>query len=124
MKRILLGCGLLAALVLPAVAFAREHAQAKPGYLVVRKAAGDGGVNGHAIVTLVVRGFVLGSVSPRDEARIDIYRLPTTTGQGAPQATPNVSPTAVRWGHLKGQEFSGNGFRFRAIGGQYRVVVR
>ena len=31
-------------LALPAAASAREQAQAKPGYLVVRKAAGDGGV--------------------------------------------------------------------------------
>jgi hypothetical protein len=124
MKRILLGCALLAALALPAAALARERAQANPGYLVVRNAAGDGGVKGHAIVTLVVHGFVLGSVNPRDEARIDIFQLPTPGGQGGAQATPNVSPTTVRWNGRNGQEFRGSGFRFRAMGGFYRVVVR
>jgi hypothetical protein len=124
MKRILLGCTLLAALGLPAAALARERAQARPGHLVVRNAAGDGGVNGHATVTLVVQGFVLGSVNPRDEARIDIFQLPTPGGQGGPQTTPNVSKTTVRWNGRKGQEFRGSGFRFRALGGFYRVVVR
>jgi hypothetical protein len=112
------------ALAVPAAALAREQTQAKPGYFVVRNAAGDGGVNGHAIVTLVVQGFVLGSVSPRDEARIDIYQLPTPGGQGGPQTTPNVRKTTVRWNGRKGQEFRGSGFRFRALGGFYRVVVR
>jgi hypothetical protein len=124
MKRILLSCALLAALAVPVAASARERAQAKPGYLVVRNAAGDGGITGHAIVTLVVHGFVLGSVSQGNEARVDIYQLPTPGGQGAPQATPNVTPTIVRWNGRKGQEFRGSGFRFRALGGYYRVVVR
>jgi hypothetical protein len=130
MKRILLSCALLAALTLPVAASARERAQAKPGYLVVRQAAGDGGVNGHAIVTLIVHGFVLGSVSPQDEARIDIYQLLTPGGGGAPQTTPNVSRTAVSWNARKGQHsvpghsYRGSGFRFRALGGYYRVVVR
>jgi hypothetical protein len=124
MKRILLCLALLAALALPAMAFAREKAQAKPGYLVVRHAAGDGpGVAGHPIVTLVVNGFVLGRVSQGHEARIDIYQLPTP-GVGAPQATPNITPTIVRWNGRKGLEFNGSGFRFSAIGGYYRVVVR
>jgi hypothetical protein len=124
MKRILLSCVLVAALALPAAAFARERAQAKPGYLVVRKAAGDGGVRGHAIVTLVVHGFVLGRVSPQDEAKVEIYQLPTPGGAGAPQTTPNVYKTAVTWNGRKGHAFSGSGFRFAAIGGYYRVVVR
>jgi hypothetical protein len=123
MKRILLGCALLAALALPVAAAARADGQAKPGYLVVHNAAGDGGVNGHAIVTLIVHGFVLGSISPRDEARIDIYQL-VPGGQGAPQTTANVSKTTVSWKGRKGQRLNGIGFRFRAMGGYYRVVVR
>jgi hypothetical protein len=124
MKRILLGCATLALLTLPAAASAREQAQAKPGYLVVRSAAGDGGVNGHAIVTLVVHGFVLGRVSPQDEARVEIYQLLTPGGGGAPQTTPDVSTTRVKWNGRKGQAYNGSGFRFRALGGYYRVVVR
>lgn len=118
MKRILLTCAALALLAVPAAASARE---AKPGYLVVHNAAGDGGVHGHAIVTLVVHGFVLGRVSAQREARIEIYPLDA----GAPQTTPpDVSTTAVRWRGRKGHAYTGSGFRFRALGGFYRVVVR
>ena len=92
-----------------------------PATLVVRNAAGDGGVNGHAIVTLVVRGFVLGSVSSQGQAKVDIYELP---GEAAPQTTPEVTKTGVRWNGRRGHELSGSGFRFRATGGYYRVVVR
>jgi hypothetical protein len=117
----MLSCALLVGLSLPAVAAARAHAGTKPGYLVVRKAAGDGGVNGQPIVTLVVRGFVLGSVSSQGQAKVDIYQLP---GEAAPQTTPNVSSTKISWNGRPGHEFYGNGFRFRATGGYYRVVVR
>jgi hypothetical protein len=115
-------CVLLAGLSLPAVAAARPHGEAaKPGYLVVQRAAGDGGVNGHPIVTLVVHGFVLGSVSSQGAARIDIYQLP---GESVPQTTPNASKTSVSWHGRPGHEFRGTGFRFRATGGYYRIVVR
>jgi hypothetical protein len=121
----MLTCVLLAGLALPAVAAARAHTarahtEAKPGYLVVRRGAGDGGVNGHPIVTLVVRGFVLGSVSSQGQAKVDIYQL---AGEAAPQTT-KVSSTKVSWNGRPGHEYNGNGFRFRATGGYYRVVVR
>jgi hypothetical protein len=124
MRRILLSCAILTALVLPAVAAAhsRGHA-APPGFLVVRKGTGDGGVNGHPVATVVVQGFVLGRVS--QEARVDVYQLPSVAGQGAPQVTgPDVSTRAVRWHGFTGKQYSGSTFRFRAIGGFYRVVVR
>jgi hypothetical protein len=122
MRRLILSCALLAGLLVPAVAAARTHTGAKPGYLVVRGAAGDGGVDGHAIVTLVVRGFVLGSVSHEGQARVDIYQLP---GEAPPQTTPNASSTKISLKNGRpGHEYSGTGFRFRATGGWYRVVVR
>jgi hypothetical protein len=124
MRRIMLSCALLAVLSVPAVAAARTHAEAKPGYVVVRNAASDGGVNGHAIVTVVVHGFVLGSVNPKDQAQIDISWLPSPGGQGAPQTTPDVSKTPIKWKGRRGEKLSGSGFRFRATGGYYRVVVR
>jgi hypothetical protein len=120
MRPILLSCALFAALALPVAAATGARAQTRPGYLVVRQAAGNGGVNGHASVTLVVHGFVLGSVSKQDEAKIDVYQLP---GESAPQTTPNVSKTTITWNGHPGHEFSGSGFRFRATGGYYRVVV-
>jgi hypothetical protein len=123
MRRILLSCALLGVLTLPAAAVAGSSA--KPGYLVVRKAAGDGGVNGRPVVTVVVQGFVLGRVS--QEARVAIYYLPPKNGGGGtpqPQQGADVKTTTRRWNKLPGKVFSGSNFRFRAIGGYYRVVVR
>ena len=127
MGRILLSCVCAAVLMLPAAATARSsaHAKGKPGFLVVRKAAGDGGPSGQAVVTAVVRGFVLGRVSGTHEARIEIYHLPSAGHETSPQAVGvDVSRTAVRWHGLPGTEFNGSGFRFLALGGFYRVVVR
>jgi hypothetical protein len=124
MRRILLSCVVMAVLGLPAAAFARPHAHTGPGFLVVRKASGDGGVNGHAVVTLVVHGFVLGSVRQDAEARVDIYQLPSTCSECTPVfAGPDVTAGAKRWHGFTGREFRGSGFRFRAMGGYYRVVV-
>ena len=123
MRRILLSCAILASLTLPAVAVARATAPAKSGFLVVRKAAGDGGVNGRPVATLVVQGFVLGRVS--QEARVDIYQLPSAAGQGGPQVKgADVSTRAIKWHGFTGTTYSGSNFRFRAISGFYRVVVR
>lgn len=121
MRRILVSCALLALLALPAAAAAGSSAKAaKPGFLVVRRAAGDRGVNGRPVATLVVKGFVLGRVS--QEARVDIYQLP---GESGPQVKgTDVSTRAVTWNGLPGREYNGSNFRFRAIGGHYRVVVR
>jgi hypothetical protein len=124
MRRILLSCAALAVLTLPAAASAGARGQA-PGFLVVQKANGDGGVQGRPVVTLVVQGFVLGRVPQGAEARIDIYHLPSATGEGKPQATgADVSQHPLRWRGHPGVEYSGSGFRFRAIDGAYRVVVR
>jgi hypothetical protein len=122
MRRILLSCVCAAVLLLPAAASARATGP-KPGYLVVKRAVSDGGVNGPPVATVVVQGFVLGRFS--QEARVDVYQLPTAAGQGAPQvAGADVSKHAVRWHGFKGTEYRGSGFRFRAMGGFYRVVVR
>jgi hypothetical protein len=129
MRRILLICALLASLALPTAAGARASAPAKPGYLVVRKALGDGGVNGRPVATLIVQGFMLGRVS--QEARVDIYQLQSPAGQGAVQVKgTDVSVRPITWRGfsgkhpLNGKEYTGSNFRFRAIGGDYRVVVR
>jgi hypothetical protein len=125
MRRILLICASAALLTLPAAASASGAGRSTHGVVVVRKAAGDGGVNGPSVVTVVVHGFVLGRISPRAEARVDVYHLQTTTGGGAPQAAgSDVSRRVVRWRRFSGIQYSGSGFRFRAIGGWYRVVVR
>ena len=123
MRRILLSCALVGVLSLPAAAPAGASGRAQHGFLVVRKAAGDGGIYGHPVVTVVAEGFVLGRVT--QEARVDIYHLPTPGGEGVPQAAgPDVSSSGVRWHGFAGKEYRGSGFRFRAMGGAYRVVIR
>lgn len=123
MRRILFICACAAILSLIAAAAAGAHGHAKTGFLVVRKAAGDGGVYGHPVAIVVVHGFVLGRIT--QEARVDVYHLPSPGGEGAPQAAgPDVSRSVVRWHGFKGTEYNGSGFRFRAMGGDYRVVVR
>jgi hypothetical protein len=123
MRRILLSCALPVVLSAPAVAVARASATARPGYLVVKKARNDGGVRGNPVVTVVVRGFVLGRIS--QEAAVEIYHLAPASGVGAPQVRgPDVSTDPVRWHSLSGRRYSGSSFRFRAPDGLYRVVVR
>jgi hypothetical protein len=122
MRRILLSCATLGVLMLPAAASAGPGGHAN-GYLVVQRANGDGGVHGRPVVTLViVQGFVLGRVS--QQARVDIYHLPSVSGEGKPQAFGDVSQHPLRWRGRPGVEYSGIGFHFRAIDGAYRVVVR
>jgi hypothetical protein len=123
MRRLLLSLAGIALLALTVTALAGAAGKAKPGFLVVRKAQGDGGLSGPPVVTLIVQGFVLGRAS--QEARVDIYHLPTVVGGGAPSAVgPDVSHGVVHWRKFTGAEFRGSGFRFRAIGGAYRVVIR
>jgi hypothetical protein len=120
MRRILLSCALLALFVLPATAGA--SASAKAGYLVVKKASGDGGVNGPPVATVVVKGFVLGRVS--QPARVDIFQL-SANGQGVPQVKgADMSTSSIEWHGLKGTRYRGRDLRFRATGGSYRIVVR
>jgi hypothetical protein len=123
MRRILLSLAGVALLALPAATSAGAAGGGKAGFLVVRKAQGDGGLYGPAVVTLVVQGFVLGRAS--QEARIDVYHLPSAAGGGGPQAVgPDVRTKTVHWRRFTGTEYSGSGFRFRAIGGAYRLVIR
>jgi hypothetical protein len=122
MRRILVSCAVVGVLALPAAAIARSSAAAKPGYVVVRKAVGNGGVNGSPVIKLVVQGFVLGRVTR--EGQVQIVQLPLVSGRGAPQHTPGVSVRRIHWHGLTGQEYTGSNFRFRAMGGLYRVVIR
>ncbi len=122
MRRILLIGAALAVLVLPASS-AGSSGRATTGFLVVRAATSDGGVTGLPVVTVVVQGFVLGRVS--QEGRVDVYHLATPHGYGAPQAAgADVTRSSLHWRRLSGIQYSGSSFRFAAIGGAYRVVVR
>lgn len=126
MRRILLIGATAAVLCLPAAAAARGQSGAAqhPGFLVVSNAAADGGVTGKPVVTVVVAGFVLGRVS--QEGQVEIYHLASSgTGRLAAQASgPTLSRSAVTWRGVPGTMYSGSGFRFRAVGGAWRVVIR
>jgi hypothetical protein len=123
MRRILLILAGAALLALSAAALAGAAGKARHGFLVVRKAQGDGGLYGPPVVTVVVQGFVLGRAT--HEARVDVYHLPSAAGGGIPQAVgPDVLHTTVHWRRFTGTRYSGSGFRFRAIGGTYRIVIR
>jgi hypothetical protein len=123
MRRILLTLASVSVLAVPAAASARAHAGVKPGFLVVRNASTDGGVTGSAVVTVALDGFVLGRVS--QEGSVQIFHLAASAGGGQPQAAGvDVSHRTVTWHGVPGTEFSGSGFRFRAVGGVYRVVIR
>jgi hypothetical protein len=124
MRRILLSCASVAVLMLPAAASAGARGHATHGFLVVSKAAGDGGISGRPVATVVVHGFVLGRVSKEAQARVDMFQLASPAGGGAPQKAGDASRTAVRWRSFTGVEYRGSGFRFSALGGDYRVVVR
>jgi hypothetical protein len=123
MRPILLILGSVVLLFVPAASATGAAGRSASGFVVVKKAAGDGGVRGPAVATIVVHGFVVGRVT--QEARVDVYHLQTAAGGGAPQAAgPDVTQSSVRWRSFTGKEYSGSGFRFSAIGGFYRVVVR
>jgi hypothetical protein len=123
MRRILLSLAGVVLLTLFVATSAGVAGAGKPGFLVVRKAQGDGGLYGPPVVTVVVQGFVLGHAS--HEARVDVYHLPSAAGGGGPHAVgADVSTKLVRWRRFTGVEYAGSAFRFRAIGGAYRVVIR
>lgn len=128
MGRILLLLAGAAVLALPAVAGARAerhpHPASPPGFLVVRNASTDLGVAGDPVVTVVVRGFVIGRIA--QEGAAELYYLPSGgTGAITPQAAGvNVSRhTVYCCDGVQGTRFTGSDFRFRAVGGVWRVVL-
>jgi hypothetical protein len=127
MRRILVSCGLLVVLALPAAAAARLRpaAPAKPGYVLVRNAAGDGGVNGRPVATVVLKGFVLGRVS--QEARVDVFRLQARGSRAVAQVRGtdlSTRPIGLPGFPGTGKEYTGSNLRFRVLGGYFRLVVR
>ena len=127
MGRILLLVVGLVIVAMPAAAAARSQAHVPtPGFVVVRNAATDGGITGKPVATVVVRGFVLGHIA--QEGAVQLYHLASGAGSLAAQAAGvDVSRRAVTYHSrgvtVPGTEYSGSDFRFRAVGGVWRVVV-
>lgn len=121
MRRILLICAGVAVLALPAAA-APSGGRTDTGWLVVRNAANDGGVVGPPVATVVVRGFVLGRIA--DQGSVEIYQLGSASSSSSQATGPDVGRRSTYWHGVSGNVWSGSGFRFRAVGGVFRVVVR
>jgi hypothetical protein len=122
MRRILLLLAGAAILTLPAGAAARAQShRSAPGFLVVRGAFSDGGVSGKPVATVAVRGFVIGHIA--QEGAVEIYHFSPGTGSLAQVSGVGVTREAVHWHGRPGTKFSGSDFRFRAVGGVWRIVV-
>jgi hypothetical protein len=124
MRRILLLVTGVAILALPAAAAARAQTdRSASGFLVVRGAFSDGGVTGSPVATVAVKGFVIGHI--KQEGAVAIYHF--GPGAAAQVSGVDVSRQHVtfhgRGGTQDGTKFSGSDFRFRAVGGVWRVVV-
>jgi hypothetical protein len=122
MGRILLLLACVAILALPAAAAAGPQAHgSKPGFLVVRDGSTDGGVTGKPVATVVVHGFVIGHIE--QEGAVEIYHFNSGVGAVAQVSGVDVSRERVKYRTQRGTKFSGSDFRFRAVGGFWRVVV-
>jgi hypothetical protein len=125
MGRILLLLAGAAILALPAAAAAGSQTRAAtPGFLVVHNGSTDAGVLGKPVATVAVQGFVLGHI--KQEGAVQIYHL-SGAGFAAQVAGADLSRRAVtyrsRGVSVPGTEYSGSDFRFRAVGGVWRIVV-
>ena len=114
-RRTVVICGSLAALPVPAAALAVSE-NVGDGTLVVKNGSAPRGV---PVVTLVIRGAVIGEVTGVGKIVIDD---PTPRDGFAPEVTgvqtgiesrPATPPT--KWG--------GADFRFRAVGGTYKITI-
>jgi hypothetical protein len=122
MRRLALIVGLVSAIAVPAAALAGIGASGD-GSLVVKNGQAPytpGGGPNVPVVQLSITGSVIGQVSGTGKLVIDAgpnadaTAEPQVTGAGLPGDSPR-SPTAQVW--------RGTGFKFRAVGGTYTVLV-
>jgi hypothetical protein len=114
-RRIVVIWATLAALAVPATAFA-VHRGLGDGTLVVQNGAAP---RGTPVVTLVIHGAAIGQISGLGKIVIDD---PTPNDAFTPEVTGynwhrQTGVTEDTWGG------AGPGFRFRAVGGTYKITV-
>jgi hypothetical protein len=109
-RRTIVICTAVAALAVPATAFAL-HLGPGDGTLVVQDGSAPKGV---AVVTLAITGAAIGQISGYGRVVID-----DPTGDHIPEVTNYV------WHRSSGTEdtWAGNNFRFRAVGGTYKITI-
>jgi hypothetical protein len=114
MRRTVVLCASLAALVVPSAASAMHDASGD-GSLVVKNGSS---LTGTPVVALTITGAVWGHVSYGriviDDATPNDAFAPEVTGAGKSRNVPN-SDTASAW--------SGVDFKFRAVGGRYTILI-
>jgi hypothetical protein len=122
MRRFLVVLAGVAVFALPAAATARTQRQPASGFLVVKNATADAGVAGSPVATIGVNGFVIGRIA--QEGAVELYPV-EATGGAVPQAvgTGRLSRVTVKYHGVTGARFDGTDFRFRGVGGIWRVVV-
>ncbi len=113
MRRTVVICALLAALAVPAAGLA-VHLAPGDGTLVVQNGTAP---RGTPVVTLVIRGAAIGHISGFGTLVIDDL---TPADGSSPEVTGAIwrrdsGDTATKWG--------GTDFRFRAVGGVYKITV-
>ncbi len=110
MRRTVVICASLVALLVPAAGFALQAA-AGDGTLVVQNGTAPRGV---AVVTLVIKGVAIGQISGYGKVVID-----DPTGDNIPEVTNYA------WHRSAGTEdtWAGSNFRFRAVGGTYKITI-
>jgi hypothetical protein len=120
MRRLALIVGLISAIAVPAAALAGIGAPGDGSLVVTSGQAPYGGGVSVPVVQLTITGSVIGQVSGTGKLIIDAgpnadaTAEPQVTGAGLPGDSPRSS-TAQIW--------KGTGFKFRAIGGTYTVLV-
>ena len=112
MRRTVVSFVFLVALAVPAAGLA-VHLAPGDGTLVVQNGTAP---RGTAVVTLVIRGAAIGHISGFGTIVIDDL----TAGGSSPEVTgaiwrKDIGDTTQKWG--------GTDFRFRAVGGIYKITV-
>ncbi len=114
MRRTVVTCACLVALLVPAAALAIREAPGD-GTLVVKNGSAP---RGTPVVALTITGAVWGRVGAGriviDDATPNDNLSPEVTGAGNPRDVP-TSDTARAW--------SGVDFKFRAVGGKYTILI-
>jgi hypothetical protein len=120
MRRTVVFCASLVALVVPAAALAVHDAQGD-GTLVVKNGSAP---RGTPVVVLVIRGAAIGQISGAGRIVIDD---PTPNDGFAPEVTgynwhKDTGETETTYGGA-GSATGGADFRFRAVGGVYKITI-
>jgi hypothetical protein len=113
MRRLVVTCATLAALAVPAAALG-VHTAPGDGTLVVKNGSAP---KGTPVATLVIRGAAIGQVGGAGKIQIS---------DESPDDGSTFEVTGSDWHKDRGDSgtvYGGAGFRFRAVGGLYKITI-